>query len=352
VAARDTAEGLAAIHAAGAVHGNINPASVIIHSDGGVTLTDLQLEESGAAVAPSADVRSVGAVLYAALTGRWPAEIPTPRATLPDALRADGKLCSPRQIRAGIPSYLDALTMDLLDPSIPTPPAAELAAELRRFDLSSPDAGVLDALPVDPPTRRSPWRRAVLPLAGLLVIALLGWIFGTRGLPVGNGPGYPETKAPAKNSGSSSPGNGPLPVAAVRILDPGGDGTELANAGRAADSRRATSWKTQVYTRPRFGNLKSGMGVLLDLGAVHEVRQVTIYLDQPGGALELRTGTGGADPAAYRLVASRNNARSALSFEVPAGVSSRYWLVWITELPLASGGGGYGLAVQEIVLVS
>jgi hypothetical protein len=136
----------------------------------------------------------------------------------------------------------------------------------------------------------------------------------------------------------------------VQILDPGGDGTELAGAIRAADGDRATAWKTDVYTRPNFGNLpgKTGMGVRVDLGTAQNVRQVTVYLNAPGSTLDLRVGDGGDNPDTYRSVGSRTNAGGSLTFTVPAGTSSRYWLLWITDLPPKDG--GYGIDVQEIVL--
>jgi hypothetical protein len=50
------------------------------------------------------DAAGIGAVLYAALTARWPLEAAT---ALPAAPYVDGHLCSPRQVRAGVPADLD-----------------------------------------------------------------------------------------------------------------------------------------------------------------------------------------------------------------------------------------------------
>src|SRR2546423_734059 len=74
------------------------------------------------------DVRAVAAILYCALTGHWPREGGT-KSQLPDAVRVDGdRVAAPRQVRAGVPGYLDELTVDLLNPDVPLPTAAELAA--------------------------------------------------------------------------------------------------------------------------------------------------------------------------------------------------------------------------------
>jgi hypothetical protein len=341
VIARAAAEGVAALHASGVAHGNITPHSVLVDADDKVTLTDLRPSDEGSI---RADLRALGALLYATLTGRWPAEVPSPQPGLPDAVRADGKVCSPRQIRAGIPAYLDALTMDLLDPALPPPPAAELAAELRRFDVAESTDGLLGILDTEEEERRRPaWFRIGFSVVGIVVVALLGWLIGTSGLTGGNAGRYPVTEDPTVSHG----GNGKaIPVSAVDILDPAGDGTELGGAKLASDGDRSTAWKTDVYTRPDFGNIKPGMGVRLDLGSSQDLRRVTVDLDAPGATLELRVGDGGSDPSAYRTIASRRDAGAEVTFAVPAGTSARYVLVWITSMPPKNG--GYGIGVQEV----
>jgi hypothetical protein len=344
--ARSVAEGLAALHAAGAAHGNVNPNSVLIEADDTVTLTDLRPTDESSR---GADVRAVGAVLYAALTGRWPTEVPAPQPGLPDAVRADGRVCSPRQVRAGIPAYLDALTMDLLDPALSPPTALELAADLRRFDVDDSTVPALYEAEEDDEPHRSRWMKAVLPLVSVLLVALIGWVIGTSDLLGGGGvQPFPSSDDPTNPEGSGRAAV--LPVSAVKILDPGGDGAELGGAALAADGNPATAWKTDVYTRPNFGNIagKVGMGVRVDLGEAKSVRKVTVQLGAAGATLELRRGSGSDDPEAYRTVGTREDADQSVTFAVPAGVSDRYWLVWITSLPPEND--GYGIEVQEIVV--
>ncbi len=80
------AEAVAALHAAGIVHGNIHPGTVLIADDGRVVLADAHAD--GPADADT-DVRALGAVLYACLTAHWPyaeaghSSCPTPFATTP-----------------------------------------------------------------------------------------------------------------------------------------------------------------------------------------------------------------------------------------------------------------------------
>ncbi len=106
------AEAVAALHSAGIVHGNVHPGTILIADDGRVVLLDAHADGPAD---PRDDVRAVGAVLYACLTGHWPyAE--AGRRHLPDAVRdSAGRIARPRQVRGGIPRHLDEIAADLLD---------------------------------------------------------------------------------------------------------------------------------------------------------------------------------------------------------------------------------------------
>jgi putative peptidoglycan lipid II flippase len=239
--------------------------------------------------------------------------------------------------------------MDLLDPALSPPTALELAADLRRFDVDDSTVPALYEAEEDDEPHRSRWMKAVLPLVSVLLVALIGWVIGTSDLLGGGGAQpFPSSDDPTNPEGSGRAAV--LPVSAVKILDPGGDGAELGGAALAADGNPATAWKTDVYTRPNFGNIagKVGMGVRVDLGEAKSVRKVTVQLGAAGATLELRRGSGSDDPEAYRTVGTREDADQSVTFAVPAGVSDRYWLVWITSLPPEND--GYGIEVQEIVV--
>jgi hypothetical protein len=342
---RSATEGVAALHAAGVAHGNLNPNSVIVDGDDKVTLTDLRSSDEAST---RADIRALGALLYSALTGHWPTEVPSPQPSLPDAVRSDGRVCSPRQVRAGIPAYLDALAMDLLDPALPPPSAADLVTELRRFDVEAPDAGVLDAIPMDDAPRGTLWGKIAIAAVAITLCAVFGWLLATTALSSGIGR-YPSTKDPTEAQGNAALGSlRPVPVADAQILDPGGDGTELGGAELAVDGKRDTAWQTQDYTRPHFGGIpgKTGMGVRVDLGREEHVSQVTVRLNAAGSSFELRSGPDSEDPAAFRTVGDWKDAADSVTFDVPEDVTSRYWLLWITSLPPKDG--RFGVEVQEI----
>lgn len=104
-----------------------------------------------------ADADACGAVLYAALTGRWPGPGPS---LLPPAPRHHGRPRSPRQVRAGVPAVLDAVVRQALDlpgrgsgPRLSTP--AQVAAALQpsaRAQLRQPRGRLANSWRVSAPT--------------------------------------------------------------------------------------------------------------------------------------------------------------------------------------------------------
>lgn len=348
--ARDCADALASIHAAGFTHGNVHPGTVLLGTDDDITLIELRLDPNST---PQADVRALGGVLYASLTGHWPHELPSYDGELPDAMRADGRLLSPRQVRAGIPGYLDALTMDLLDPAVPAPSAAELAAELHRYDITDPTLGPLSVFEPEPVARRPIWKRIGVPLIGLVCILVAAFIVGTIGLPGVGDNDYPSSDDPTRKSPSASAeaSASPITPAGVTIMDPPpGDQTELEGAALTIDGDAETGWRTDRYqTDGKFGLLKSGMGVVVDLGEAKPVSKVTVQLNAPGATVELRVGdeSPGRDPAIYTSTgAPKVKAPQTVEFTIENPGSHRYLMLWITELP--PDGGGFAIGVQEI----
>ncbi len=106
----EAAQALAAAHATGLAHLCLTPRSLRWTPGGGIKITGLGVEAAmyGAhAENPSiADTQGLGRLLYAALTAHWPGE---DSVYLPPAPYVDGELCTPRQVRAGVPAGIDAV---------------------------------------------------------------------------------------------------------------------------------------------------------------------------------------------------------------------------------------------------
>lgn len=377
--AHSVASAIAAVHGTGMVHGNIHPGTVMIGHDGRVVLADARADSSDTF---ETDIRAIGGVLYFAMTGHWPHHEAGPT-TLPDAVReASGAIAAPRQLRSGVPAYLDDLTMDLLDPRLALPSSEVLAAELSRLDAATEEhyldsVGPLRFAASDDPVETPPAsrRKIAAGVAGLLVIAVTGLFFGIsalansgddeggEGQPTPSGTQATATADPTQSGPAPQPQ--PIAVAAgqVRIVDPDGARDELAGAEATVDGDSSTGWKTHAYERnPNFGNLKRGMGVLIDLGEPRSVTSVRVELSAAGVSAELLAGP--ADPGANRdgdeqimeTFTDRigepfeNADGSTLTFSgFSADDTYQYLLVWITKLP-PIGGEKYQIGVQEITV--
>ena len=374
------AEAISALHSAGIVHGNVHPGTILIADDGRVVLTDAHADGPAD---PESDVRAVGAVLYACLTGYWP-HVEAGYSSLPDAPRdSGGRLATPRQVRGGIPNHLDAISADLLDPQVAPPAASILAAEFARlategdvgggyssgygseYDEDEYDRGPMGFGGGETVRRRAGGKLAVGVIV-LTVIAIVGAIVGAKVLG-GSSPHTSGAPGPASASNSaSSPAGGGQQIALtadqIRIVDPPkGDRTELANAALAIDGKETTGWSTDEYTRPDFGGLKSGMGLLINLGAPTKVGLVKVVVSQQGSTMSLRMGP--SDPGntsegdktistTYTTVGQELADRpgTVMVFPVPKEQQTmQFLLVWITKLP-QDAKGKYVLSVNEITV--
>ena len=106
----DAADAIAVAHRAARPHLRLTPRSLRWHPGCGLKITGLGLDAAlcgiGAENPVAADTTALARMLYALLTGYWPGDEPT---ALPPAPRHKGQVCTPRQVRAGVPALLDAI---------------------------------------------------------------------------------------------------------------------------------------------------------------------------------------------------------------------------------------------------
>ena len=164
----DAADALAVAHQAGRPHLRLTPRSLRWDPASGLKITGLGLDAAlcGATADPAADTMALARMLYALLTGYWPGDEATAQSTaLPPAPRHKGRVCTPRQVRAGVPALLDAITYRALqgqaaDAPLRAQTPAGLAMALRMVQRPSHQLERLEAGPSAGANRSDPRRRA------------------------------------------------------------------------------------------------------------------------------------------------------------------------------------------------
>jgi tRNA A-37 threonylcarbamoyl transferase component Bud32 len=371
--AHSIADALAAVHATGMVHGNVHPGTTLIADDGRVVLADARADSADST---EKDIRAVGGLLYYALTAHWP-QAEVGRSALTDANRdAAGNPAAPRQIRAGVPAYLDDLTMDLLDRRVAAPEADALAAELARLDAADDeydDVGPLrftqSNTTSEPPRNNS---KIIIGVAALVVIAIIGLVFGIRAITTSGQPGTTSTTqadAGGGTTGGDTQAPAPKPEKIkltsdmVRIVDPPpGDRSDADEAKNVIDGDPDTAWETHKFNTAKFGNLKPGMGLLINLGTARNISEVRVETSSGGAGMEIRTGN--TDPGnngagdkkiveTYKKLGepdadSKADGTNRVFAVFDANTKYQYVLVWVTELPQSDDGDRYQVSVNEV----
>ncbi len=392
----EAAAALAGAHAAGLAHLCLRPDSVRWTAGGGIKVTGLGIDAALSGVATDdpalADTQGLGELLYAALTGLWPGpEYPG----LPSAPLSDGQPRRPRQVRAGVPTALDDIagrslalpgrdgqapftspsqlagSLAAIIPPVQVPPAALSGREsrretdrmalqrqqtrqrpaLRQQDRDEPGGGRQDA---DEQRQRgrigrgypdsSPGRRGnVGKLAALTLAVVVAVVGATAAVHLLRKPSH---GSPADH-GSSPAGS---PSSQFVTLNPqSAKGFDPLNMSDSSDenTRQAPSvltgagggWSTQYYTDAKFGHLKAGVGLILDMGKAVQVKTLKVRFGSAQGAMvQIKVGSSGVRSAenlsSMTTVAGPESVAGTETFTIARPVSGQYLVIWFTSLPL------------------
>ena len=379
----EVAEALSAAHRAGLAHLCLQPEHVLRTTHGQVKLGGLAVDAAvrgsvaaGEADAARRDTWGAAAIAYAALTGRWPGDGPT---GLPAAPRDGLAVCSPRQVRAGVPHDLDAVLCRALEIPQSQPHPLSTPDELVR---ALADVHVTSRVPVvrqaeddarsDPSYRPPPLapyddqagrprsRTALLAWGAVTLVLLVGLALAGGQLVMsaldGDGsPGDDQTQSESSSPSATAAATGTrIPVRQVVSFDPPPDGNGDENGDRAArvvDGDRSTVWTTKSYDDP-FGptGLKDGVGLILDLGSLTEVGSVTVWVVGGSTDLEVLAAAQREETLGeYDPVARAVDVDGRAVFRPTESLRARYLLVWLTSVPVADG-SRYRGAISEVTV--
>jgi serine/threonine protein kinase len=187
----------------------------------------------------------------------------------------------------------------------------------------------------------------------LLIGCVIAFNLGRGRSPLGTALDTPTSRA---TTGQSSPSASASPTTLTGVtataFDPQGDPPEEnpEEARLAVDGDPSTAWSTQTYTQ-NFGplGLKTGVGLVLDLGADHEVNQVD--LTTVGSPTQVQiyvtsrkpTSLQGIDVAGQTTVTGTHG-----EVTLDPAPTGRYVVVWLTQLPTAAR--GFRGEVAEVVV--
>lgn len=190
---------------------------------------------------------------------------------------------------------------------------------------------------------------AILAAILLLLAALVAINLGRGRSPLDLRPGSSSTPTPTAST-SQSPEPTVLAGLTATDLDPQGNPREENPdlAPLAVDGDPGTSWHTMTYKQDFGpGGLKTGVGLVVDLGEARAVRDVTLRLG--GGATTVSLFLTETPPSAVAgLTPAATGTADPTLRAVLDGAEGRYLTVWLTSLPRTADGFRGQVAEVEV----
>ncbi|MFG3319416.1 protein kinase family protein [Streptomyces sp. NPDC048171] len=382
---------MAAAHREGLAHLRLSPNAVLRTSSGQWRIRGLAVNAALRGISSASpqrtDTEAIGALLYATLTQRWPYESDAHGLA---GLPKDIGLIPPDQVRAGVHRGLSELAMRALandgatasrheapcttpeelvkaigemprirppEPSYTAPPDYQRTAyQQGAYGRPAPRPGATQEVQAPPPPLQSRTGKALKWSVSALLIAALGlgsWQLADALMERGGKSDDQNQTQTTDGDDDKSPkkpaaGGQPVAITGARDFDPLGDGSEKpSDIGNVYDGAPGTYWQTDYYKSADFGRLKSGLGVVLDLGKVQQVGEVTVSF-VGNTSVELRSaGTDTTEPQSidgYTKAAEGTGTTVTLKPGEP--LQARYLLVWLTQLPPTDDGNFRGRVVD------
>jgi hypothetical protein len=224
-----------------------------------------------------------------------------------------------------------------------------------RDDLEAP----APLLPVEAGVSPSPEqsRTVLLIMAGMVTLALilgcfgvsrigsntdLGGIFGSDAQQAAPA----TTPTPAASPPADTAGGEPIQVLGAIGFDPDGDQTEHnSEAQRVYDNDVSTSWTSEGYNSPDFGN-KRGVGIVLDLGQAQTITSATLQLPT---ATTVEVFVGAEPGITGSLLGKSEGKNGSVTVTGQQPTEGQYVTIWFTTTAQGSD-GRHRASLAEVVL--
>ncbi|WP_055545954.1 protein kinase family protein [Streptomyces sp. NBRC 110028] len=379
-------QAMAAAHREGLAHLRLNPGSVLRTESGQYRIRGLAVMAALRGISSEhpqrTDTESIGALLYAALTQRWPYD--------KDAHGLSGLpkgvgLIAPDQVRAGVHRGLSELAMRALvndgatasrqDQPCTTP--EELSKAVAAMPRIRPPEPVFTPSPAyqhttyqqgygQPPAHGGPSRTArpvAAPLppppplqsrtgkalkwtVSALLIAALGlgsWQLADTLLKEENKPDPGRSTSQKDDDKPGQVASKPIQIQDAAEYAPDGKPQNADQAKLTHDGDASTLWRTYGYNDgPRLAPYKKGVGIVYDLGSEQSLKGASIGLHYGGSYTEvslyatdsLTPSASGSDPVgSFKKLATEKTSGKSVDLKVKSEAKARYVLVWLTALP-------------------
>jgi serine/threonine protein kinase len=390
---------MAAAHREGLSHLRLSPSAVLRSASGQWRIRGLAVNAAlrgiGSDTPPRTDTEAIGALLYAALTQRWPYENDAHGLSgLPKGVG----LIAPDQVRAGVHRGLSELAMRALandgatasrhespcttpeelvkaigemprirppEPAFTAPPDYQRTTyQQGTYGRQAPHAGVTQSLPQPPPPLQSRTGKALKWAVSALLIAALGlgsWQLADALMGRGDQSGDTDTSQTTDDNDKGA--NTAKPVTTLSIKDaaeyyPDGKPQHANDVDLTYDKNTSTYWRTYSYNDgPTLAPFKQGVGIVYDLGSAQEVSAASIGLYYAG---DHTTATlyaadslsSSASLSSMTKIAANTTSGTSLKISAKKPVKTRYVLIWLTAVPKADGdqfsGAGYKQAITDV----
>ncbi|MGW1779607.1 protein kinase family protein [Streptomyces sp. NPDC002143] len=393
------ASAMAAAHREGLSHLRLNPNAVLRTSSGQWRIRGLAVNAALRGITTDTpqrtDTEAIGALLYSALTQRWPYENDAYGLS---GLPKDVGLIAPDQVRAGVHRGLSELSMRALvndgatasrheaacttpeelvkaigemprirppEPAFTAPPEYQRTTyQQGTYGRPAPHPGVTQAVPTPLPPLQSRTGKALKWAVSALLIAALGlgsWQLADALMDQSKSEDSNQTQTTDdgdKNSASpKAPQQLKIQGAAEYVVS--GDAQHPNDVDETYDGDSSTYWRTSSFRGgPVLAPYKPGVGIVYDLGSAQEISTATIGLYYGGSHTTVNLyAADSLTPSASALtsmqkIGTLTTTGTTAAVKATKAVKTRYVLVWLTALPHADGdqysGSGYKQAITDV----